>query len=29
VQYATGSIDQNTVFQGAPFNVRANVGYIF
>lgn len=29
IQYATNSIDQYTVYQGAPFNVRANVSYSF
>ncbi|WP_425617114.1 TonB-dependent receptor [Anatilimnocola sp. NA78] len=29
IQYATSSVDQYTVFQGAPFNVRANVTYSF
>lgn len=29
VQYATSSINQYQVFQGAPFNARANVSYSF
>lgn len=29
IQYATSSIDQFQVFQGAPFNVRATVAYSF
>ena len=29
VQYAQSSINQNQIFQGAPFNVRATVSYLY
>ena len=29
IQYATGSANTFQIFQGAPFNVRANVSYLF
>ena len=29
VQYATSSVNQNQIFQGAPFNVRAMAMYLF